>query len=143
MTEQPPVRNRSAGTEDRIGRWAVGLTFFAAIVMLIAGTAQFFTGLTAVLGNVLRLHHGQPALRVQPDRLGLDPPGDRAGRRCGRRRPDDRPALGTGRRHRLPAVQRHQQLPVHPQNPFWTLTVIALDVLVIWALTAHPRDTTL
>lgn len=49
MTEQPPVRNRSAGTEDRIGRWAVGLTFFAAIVMLIAGTAQFFTGLTAVL----------------------------------------------------------------------------------------------
>lgn len=30
-----------------------------------------------------------------------------------------------------------------PQNPFWTLTVIALDVLVIWALTAHPRDTTL
>jgi hypothetical protein len=74
MTEQPPVRNRSAGTEGRIGRWAVGLTFFAAIVMLIAGTAQFL---------------------------------------------------------------------FIPQNPFWTLTVIALDVLVIWALTAHPRDTTL
>ena len=46
MTEQTPVRNRSAGTEDSIGSWALGLTFFAAIVMLIAGTAQFFTGLS-------------------------------------------------------------------------------------------------
>jgi hypothetical protein len=27
-----------------------------------------------------------------------------------------------------------------PQNPFWTLTVIALDVLVIWALTAHGDE---
>ena len=45
MTEQTPVRNRSAGTEDRIGRWALGLTFFAAIMMLIAGTAQFFGSL--------------------------------------------------------------------------------------------------
>jgi hypothetical protein len=27
-----------------------------------------------------------------------------------------------------------------PQNPFWALTVIALDVLVIWALTAHGDE---
>ena len=29
-----------------------------------------------------------------------------------------------------------------PYYPFWALTVIALDVFVIWALTAHGRDVT-
>jgi hypothetical protein len=28
----------------------------------------------------------------------------------------------------------------HPRVPLWSLTVIALDVLVIWALTAHGRE---
>ena len=27
-----------------------------------------------------------------------------------------------------------------PQNPFWTLSVIARDVLVIWALTVHGAE---
>jgi hypothetical protein len=27
-----------------------------------------------------------------------------------------------------------------PYYPFWALTVIALDVFVIWALAAHGRD---
>ena len=54
MTEQTPVRSRSAATEDRIGKWALGLTFFAAIVMLIAGTA-----LTIILDGLDRAHHQQ------------------------------------------------------------------------------------
>lgn len=29
-----------------------------------------------------------------------------------------------------------------PYYPFWALTIIALDVFVIWALTAHGRDIT-
>ena len=29
-----------------------------------------------------------------------------------------------------------------PYYPFWSITVIALDVFVIWALTAHGRDIT-
>jgi hypothetical protein len=29
-----------------------------------------------------------------------------------------------------------------PYYPFWSMTVIALDVVVIWALTAHGRDVT-
>ena len=52
MTKQAPARDRSADTAGRSGRWARGLTFLAAIVMLIAGTAQFFTGLPAVLDTV-------------------------------------------------------------------------------------------
>lgn len=27
-----------------------------------------------------------------------------------------------------------------PYYPFWSLTIIALDVVVVWALTAHGRD---
>jgi hypothetical protein len=29
-----------------------------------------------------------------------------------------------------------------PYYPFWSMTVIALDIFVIWALTAHGRDIT-
>ena len=29
-----------------------------------------------------------------------------------------------------------------PYYPFWSLTIIAVDVFVIWALTAHGRDIT-
>mgnify|MGYP006170845585 CR=1 FL=1 len=27
-----------------------------------------------------------------------------------------------------------------PHYPFWALTIIAIDVFVIWALTVHGRD---
>jgi hypothetical protein len=27
-----------------------------------------------------------------------------------------------------------------PYSPFWSLTIIALDVLVVWALAAHGRE---
>jgi hypothetical protein len=27
-----------------------------------------------------------------------------------------------------------------PYDPFWSITVIILDILVIWAMTAHGRD---
>jgi hypothetical protein len=27
-----------------------------------------------------------------------------------------------------------------PYYPFWSLTIIAIDVFVIWALTVHGRD---
>lgn len=143
MTEQPPVRNRSAGTEDRIGRWAVGLTFFAAIVMLIAGTAHF-TGLTAVLGNVpYAFTTGNQLFEFSLTAWGwihlvIGLVVGAAGA-----------ALMTGQRWaRAVAIvfllfSAISNFLFIPQNPFWTLTVIALDVLVIWALTAHPRDTTL
>ena len=29
-----------------------------------------------------------------------------------------------------------------PYYPFWSLTIVAVDIFVIWALTAHGRDIT-
>jgi hypothetical protein len=144
MTEQPRVRNRPAGIEDRIGRWAVGLTFFAAILMLIAGTAQFFTGLTAVLGNVpYAFTTGNQLFEFSLTAWGwihlvIGLVVGAAGL-----------ALVTGQRWaRAVAIvfllfSAISNFLFIPQNPFWSLTVIAFDVLVIWALTAHPRDTVL
>jgi hypothetical protein len=141
MTEQTPLRNRSAATEDRIGKWAIGITFFAAIVMLLAGTAQFFTGLSAVLGNVpYAFTTGNQLFEFSLAAWGwihlvVGLAVGAAGA-----------ALLAGQRWARAVAIIFLLFSVIsnflfiPQNPFWTLSVIALDVLVIWALTAHPRD---
>jgi hypothetical protein len=38
------------------------------------------------------------------------------------------------------ASSKHKEGSCSPYYPFWPLTVIALDILVIWALAAHGRD---
>jgi hypothetical protein len=52
MAGQAPARWRSAGREREVSGWAVGLMFYAAIIMLIGGVAQFFASLAAVLRSV-------------------------------------------------------------------------------------------
>lgn len=39
----------------------------------------------------------------------------------------------------ISAVVNFAHIPVYP---FWAITIIAIDVAVIWALTAHGRDIT-
>ncbi len=41
----------------------------------------------------------------------------------------------------ISAIANFVFLPVSPA-PFWAIVVIAIDVIVIWALTAHGRDIT-
>jgi hypothetical protein len=119
MTEQTPVRQRSAGTGDRSGRWAVGLAFFAAIMLLLSGTAQFFTGLSAVLGNTPYAFNASNQLLD----LGL---------------------ASWGWVHLIVGVvlvaAGAMLLTGQRWARVWALTVIALDVLVIWALTAHGDE---
>ncbi len=42
----------------------------------------------------------------------------------------------------LAAVSALVNFAFLPYYPFWSMTVIALDVVVIWALTVHGRDVT-
>jgi hypothetical protein len=144
MTEHASARDRSAGAVGRSGRWALGLTFFAAMVMLIAGTAQFFTGLSAVLDTVpygftadhQLLHFSLTTWGWIHLLVGLVVFVAGA-------------ALLSGQRWaRAVAIlfvlfSAITSFLYVPQYPFWTLTVIALDVLVIWALTTHGRDAVL
>jgi hypothetical protein len=81
----------------------------------------------------------QAAPQYRSAERGLDPPGGRAGRGRGRLRGHGRPHLGPGRRHHPGRAERPGQLRVHPYYQFWAITVIALDVFVIWALAAHGR----
>jgi hypothetical protein len=128
-------------TEQATNRWAFRLAFLAAILMFIGGAAQFFAGLAAVLGNV-------PYAFTTGDQLfdfGLSTWGwihllvglvvAAAGA-----------ALLTGQLWArvvaivlvlLSAVANFLYIP---QYPVWALTIIALDVLVIRALTVQYRD---
>jgi hypothetical protein len=141
MTEQAPARTRSAGTETRTAKWAVSVAFFAAIVMFIAGTAQFFAGLSAVLGNVpyafttdnqllnfslttwgwIHLLVGLVVLAAGVMLL--------TGQRWAR-------VVGI----LFALFSAITNFLYIPQYPFWTLTLVGLDILIIWALTAHGRD---
>ena len=144
MTEQAPARNRSADPQIRTAKWALSISFFAAIVMFIAGVTQFFAGLSAVLGNVpyafttsnqlfrfslttwgwIHLLVGLVVLAAGATLL--------SGQRWAR-------VVGIV----FALVSAVTNFLYVPQYPFWALTLIALDVLVIWALTAHGRDAVL
>jgi hypothetical protein len=144
MTEQASARDRSADTAGRSGRWALGLTFFAAMVMLIAGTAQFFTGLSAVLGNVpyaftadhQLLHFSLTTWGWIHLLVGLVVFGAGATLLSGQRWARAVAILFV----LFSAITSFLYVP---QYPLWALTVIALDVLVIWALATHGRDAVL
>jgi hypothetical protein len=50
-------------------------------------------------------------------------------------------ARPTGLREGIGSDRAHSTtVPIGPYSPFWALTVIALDIFVIWALAAHGRD---
>jgi hypothetical protein len=112
-------------------------------MMLIAGTAQFFTGLTAALGNVpYAFATGNQLFEFSLTAWGwihlvVGLVVGAAGA-----------ALLTGQRWaRAVAIifvlfSAISNFLFIPHNPFWAMTVIALNMLVIWALTAHPRDAT-
>ena len=61
---------------------------------------------------------------------------------AGGSRGDGGPDLGPGGRNHRGGAERASQLRFIPYYPFWALTIIALDVFVIWALAAHGRDVT-
>ena len=51
MTEQSQPEWRTMGDDEDVGIWAIGLLMFAAIVMIMAGAFQAFTGLVAILDD--------------------------------------------------------------------------------------------
>ena len=124
---------------------AVGFTVFAGAMMILIGSFHADRRDCRAIhqGRLLR---GDAELhpRVRFDHVGMDQP-DRW-----HRRPASRLLRvqgfsvgahggGAGRRH-----QRDRELRVdYPIYPIWSLIIIAIDVAVIWALTAHGRDVTM
>ncbi len=125
---------------QRKSSWAIGFTMFAAVILLMAGSAQIIAGLAGIFENKFYVptpnywlefdaslwgwfHLGWGVL-VLVGGLGLLQ-GSMWGRTLG-----VIAAVGS-------AIMNFAFIPHYP---VWSIVIIALDVAVIWALTAHGTD---
>jgi hypothetical protein len=141
MTEQSPSQYRSAGrTGEATSGWAVGFIFFAAIMMIMAGTFQLFAGLIAIFENEFYVATRNYLFQFDATTWGwihlilglivaLAGWGLLSGRTWAR-------AVGIT----LVLLSAIANFLFIPYYPFWSLLIITLDVFVIWAIAAHGRD---
>jgi hypothetical protein len=95
--------SNSPSTQPSTG--AVGLTVFAAVMMIMVGLFQAIAGVAGFF-----LFRGAVWART----VGVI----------------------------LASISALVSFAWLPYYPFWAIAIIALDVFVIWALTAHGRDIT-
>jgi hypothetical protein len=143
MTEQPTRNYQPASQQnDPPSGWAIGLITFAGVLMIMSGAFQAFTGLVAVFENEFYVATRNYLLQFDATSwgwihllLGLVVVGAGfavlAGQTWGR-------VVGII----LAVVSALANFAFIPYYPFWSMTIIALDVFIIWALAAHGRDIT-
>jgi len=140
MTDQAASQYRSAGRAREASGWAVGFTLFAAIMMLMSGTFQALAGLVAIFENEFYVATRNYLFQFDATTWGwihllvglvvaFAGWGLLSGRTWAR-------VVGIT----LAVLSAIANFLFLPYYPFWALTVIALDVFVIWALAAHGRD---
>jgi multisubunit Na+/H+ antiporter MnhG subunit len=140
MSEQVSPRYGTASEPAEVSGWAVGFTVFAATMMILAGAFQAFAGLVGIFKDTF--YRVTPNYLISTDVttwgwihliLGvivlLAGFAVLGGRTWGR-------VLGVT----LAVLSAISNFLFIPYYPLWSLLVIALDVFVIWALTAHGRD---
>jgi hypothetical protein len=141
VTEQaaaPPYR--SAGRAEEASGWAVGFILFAAMLMIMAGAFQAFAGLVAIFQNEFYVATRNYLFQFDATTWGwihllvglivvMAGSAILAGRTWGR-------VVGIT----LAMLSALANFLFIPYYPFWALTIIALDIFVIWALAAHGRD---
>ncbi|MCW2805337.1 MAG: hypothetical protein QOF52_2790 [Propionibacteriaceae bacterium] len=141
MTEQTASQYRAV-PKDQVtsSRWAAGFILFAGVIMIMAGIFQFLAGLVALFQNDFYVSTPRYLLEFDATSWGwihllvgalvaLAGFGVLAGQTWGR-------VVGIG----LAVLSALANFAFIPYSPFWSLTIIALDVLVIWALAAHGRE---
>ncbi len=125
---------------ERKSGWAIGFTTFAAIMLLMAGSFQVIAGLAGIFENEFYLRTPNYFLEFDASAWGwihliwgvlvmIGGFGLLAGSLWGR-------TLGVV----AAAISAIANFAFIPLYPLWSIAVIALDVAVIWALTAHGRD---
>jgi hypothetical protein len=141
MTEQSPSQYQSAGRAGKAtSGWAVGFIMFAAIMMIMVGVFQALQGIIAIFENEFYVAtrnylfefdattwgwiHLLLGLLVAFAGWGL-----LSGRTWAR-------LLGIT----LAALSATANFLFIPYYPFWSLLLITLDILVIWAITAHGGE---
>jgi hypothetical protein len=140
MSEQAAPQYRSAGrAAEATSGWAVGFILFAAIMMIMIGVFQAIAGLVAIFDNEFYVATRNYLFQFDATTWGwihliagviiaFAGWGLLSGRTWAR-------VVGII----LAVLSAIANFAFLPYYPFWALTIIALDVLVIWALAAHGR----
>jgi hypothetical protein len=140
MTEQTSPRYAPADSDRQASGGAVGLIVFAAIMLMMAGTFQFLAGLVALFENEFYVTTRNYVFQLDATTwgwihlllgivLGIAGWGLLSGRTWGR-------VVAIT----VAAISALANFLFLPYYPFWALTIITLDVLVIWAVATHGRD---
>jgi hypothetical protein len=145
MTDQAASRASSRSSRADSGSratsgWAVGLIVFAAIMLMMAGTFQFLAGLVALFENEFYVTTRNYVFQLDATTwgwihllLGIVVAVAGWGLLSGR-------IWGRVVAITVAAISALANFLFLPYYPFWALTIITLDVLVIWAVAAHGRD---
>lgn len=140
MSEQ--TRPRYTRIEEEPSGFAVGGTAFAAVLMIMSGSFNAIQGFVALFQDEFYVATREYVFQLDTTTWGwvhlllgvlvlLAGFAVLSGKVWAR-------AVGVT----LAVLSALANFAFIPYYPFWTLTIIALDVVVIWALTAHGRDIT-
>jgi hypothetical protein len=130
----------SRAEREEASGWAAGFVLFAALMMIMAGCFQAFAGVVAIFENEFYVATRNYLLQLDATTWGwvhlvlgvivaLAGFAVMAGRTWGR-------VVGIT----LAMLSALANFAFIPYYPFWSLTVIAVDIFVIWALAAHGRE---
>jgi hypothetical protein len=144
MTQQPTQHARSAGQVDEAppSGAAKGLTLFAGVLMILAGGFQTLAGLVALFEDEFYVSTRNYLVQFDATSWGwihllvgllvlFAGFAVLSGQVWGR-------TIGVI----LAIVSALSNFAFIPYYPFWAILIIALDVFIILALTAHGRDIT-
>ena len=125
---------------ERKSGWAIGFTMYAAILLMISGSFQIIAGLAGIFENAFYVRTPNYFLELDASAWGwlhliwgvlvlIGGLGLLAGSLWGR-------TLGVI----AAAGSMIANFAFIPHYPVWSIVIIAVDIGVIWALTAHGRD---
>lgn len=135
-----PSGSRYPGEVDGPNSWAVGGIMFAAVTMAMIGMFHAITGLAALFENEFYVATPNYVFELDVTAWGwihlvggivvaIAAFGVFSGNLAAR-------VVGIA----IAALSAVVNFAFIPYQPLWSLTIIALDVFVIWALSVHGRD---
>jgi hypothetical protein len=141
MTEQSPSQYQSAGRAGKAtSGWAVGFILFAAIMMIMAGVFQALQGLVAIFENEFYVATRNYTFQFDATTwgwihllLGLLVAFAGWGLLSGK-------TWARLLAITLAALSATANFLFIPYYPFWSLLLVTLNILVIWAITAHGGE---
>jgi hypothetical protein len=141
MTDQTAPNYRQTNEQgEATSGWALGFIVFAGVMMILAGGFQAMTGLVAIFENEFYVETRNYLLKFDATTWGwvhlllgllvlFAGFAVMSGKTWGR-------TVGIT----LAILSALTNFAFLPYYPFWALTIIALDVFIIWALAAHGRE---